>query len=130
MKRWSKKIVVISGNLQKYLYLMGSIFSEKHQYRWANDFLLGFDSVNWPIIYKNKYNCTLQTKLGSFRIRLNLRAIVCISQLFEFGLIENELRPFCKRVSKTVLHLFCTCVHVLKFWDEISFWLSRHFKCF
>ena len=31
---------------------MGGIFPEKHQRRWANDLLLDFDSISWPIIYK------------------------------------------------------------------------------
>ena len=55
---------------------MGEIFSEKHQRRWANDLLLDFDSINWPIIHKNNYYCTLETKLQSFKIKLNLRAKV------------------------------------------------------
>ena len=42
---------------------MGDIFQEKHQRRWANDLLLDFDSINWPIIYKNNYYCTSETKL-------------------------------------------------------------------
>ena len=108
---------------------MGDIFPEKHQRRRANDLLLDFDSINWPIIYKNNYYCTLETKLRSFQIKLNLRAIVCNSQLFGFGMIENDLCTICKKDSETVLHLFCTCTHVRKFWDDISSWLSHHFKC-
>ena len=64
-----------------YINLMGDIFPEKHQRRWTNDLLLDFDSMNWPIIYKNYYYCTLKTKLRSFQIELNLRAILCNSQL-------------------------------------------------
>ena len=108
---------------------MGDIFPEKHQHRRANDLLLDFDSINWPIIYRNNYYCTSETKLRSFQIRLNLRATVCSSQLFGFGLIENDRRTFCKNASKTILHLFCTCIHVRKFWNKISSWLSHHFKC-
>ena len=111
------------------IYFMGDIFPEKHQRRWANDLLLDFDSINWPIIYKNNYYCTLETKLLSFRIKLNLRAMVCNSQLFGFGLIEMICAYFAKKGSKTVLHLFCTCIHVQKFWNDISSWLSHHFKC-
>ena len=93
---------------------MGGIFPEKHQRRLANNLLLDFASINWPIIYKNNYNCMLETKLRSFQIRLNLRAIVCNSQLFGFDLIENDLYIFCKRYSETVLHLFSTCVSSAK----------------
>ena len=103
---------------------------------------LDFDSINWPIIYKSNYYCTLETKLQSFRKKLNLQAVVCNSQLFGFGLLENDLCTFCKKGSETilhlgaqrseflslVLHLLCTCIHVQKFWDNISSWLSHHFK--
>ena len=91
-----------------YLYLIGGIYPEKHQRRWANDLLFDFDFKNWPIIYKNNYYCSLETKLRSFQIKLNLRVIVSNSQLFGFGLIENDLCTFCKRASETVLRLFCT----------------------
>ena len=112
-----------------YLYLMGSIFQEKHQRRRTNDRLLDFDFLNWPIIYKNNYYCILKAKLRCFQIKLHLQAIVSNSQLFGFGLVENYLCTFCKRASEAVLHLFCTCVYVLKFWDYKSSWLSHHFMC-
>ena len=51
--------------------LMGDIFPEKHQRRWANDLLLDFDSIDWPIIYKNNYYCILETKLRSFQIKIS-----------------------------------------------------------
>ena len=79
---------------------MGGIFPEKHQCRRANDLLLNFDFINWPIIYKNNYYFTLKTKLRFFQVILNLRDIVCNSQLFEFGLIENDLCRVYKRVLK------------------------------
>ena len=77
----------------------------------------------------NNYYCTLEKKLRSFQIKLNLRSIVCNSQLFGFGLVENDQRTFCKRASETILHLFCTCTHVLKFLNDIISWLNHDFKC-
>ena len=113
-----------------YIYLMDCIFPEKQQRRWANDLLIDFDSINWRIIYKNYYYCTLEAKLRPFQIKLNLRAIVFKSQLFGFGLIENDLCIFCKKSSERVLHLLCTCVHmVIKLWEDKSSWVSHYFKC-
>ena len=43
--------------------------------------------------------------------------------------MENDLCAFCKKDSETVLHLFCSCIHVRKFWDDISSWMNHHFKC-
>ena len=42
---------------------MGVIFPEKHQRRWANNLLFDFDFINWPVIYKSNYYCSLETKL-------------------------------------------------------------------
>ena len=78
---------------------------------------------------KFAFYCISETKLRSFQIKLKLLAIIPNSQLFGFDLIENDLCTFCKRAFETVLHLFCFCVHVLKFWDNICSWLSHHFKC-
>ena len=72
---------------------------------------------------------TSETKLQSFQTKLKLLAIIPNSQLFGFDLIENDLCTFCKRAFDAALHLFCSCVHMLKFWDNIYSWLSHHFKC-
>ena len=47
---------------------MDDIFPKTRQRRWANNFLLDFDSINWLIIYKNNYCCTLEMKVRSFQI--------------------------------------------------------------
>ena len=112
-----------------YLCSIGGIFPVQHKRRLANELSLDFDSRKWPIVYGNNYFCALETKLRSFQIKLNFRALVCNSQLFGFGLIENDQRTFCKRASETVLHLFSTSVDVVKFWDDKISWLSHYFKC-
>ena len=66
--------------------------------------------------------------MRSFQIKVNVRAIVSNAQLLEFGLIENDLFVLRKRATDIVLHLFRSCMHVLKFWEDISSWLSHHFK--
>ena len=36
----------------------------------------------------------------------------------------------CAHFAKKVLKQFCICsLHIRKFWDDISSWLSHHFKC-
>ena len=82
---------------------MGDILPEKHQRRWANNLLLDFDSINWTIIYKNNYYCTLETKLRSFRIKLNLQAVVCNSQYLDLA----RLKIICVHFAKKLLKLFC-----------------------
>jgi len=49
------------------------------------------NSINWNIIYRNNYYCTLETKLLSFQIKLHLTAIVTNVQLHGFGLKDSNL---------------------------------------
>ena len=90
-----------------YTYLMGDIFPEKHQRRWANDLLLDFDSINWPIIYKNNHYSTLETKLRSFQIKLNLQAIV--QYVTRSYLDLARLKTICAHFAKKILKQFCIC---------------------
>ena len=119
------------GNPQKRVFVFNDCYIlQKIQYQGTKDLLINTDSINLPcIIYKNSYYCTLEAKLQSFRIELNFRAIISNAHLFGFGVIKNDVRVFCKRTTETVLQLFRTRIHVLKFWEDVSSWLSHHFKC-
>ena len=49
----------------------------KQQELWSKD--LNIQSVvDWDEIYKTNYLCTIETKLRSFRIKLNLRVVLPI----------------------------------------------------
>ena len=66
----------------------------KQQELWSKD--LNIQSVvDWDEIYKTNYLCTIETKLRFFQIKLNLRVVVTIIQLFGFGLIESQNCKFC-----------------------------------
>ena len=84
--------------------------------------------VDWDEVYKTNYLCTIETKLRSFQIKLNLRAVVTNIQLFGFGLIESQNCKFYNKAPETLLHLFCTCPVVVTYWENVSACISSFFK--
>ena len=91
----------------------------KQQELWSKD--LNIQSVvDLDEIYKTNYLCTIETKLRSFQIKLNLRVIVTNIQLFGFGLIKSQNCKFCYKAPETLLHLFCTCPVVVVYWENVS----------
>ena len=84
--------------------------------------------INWGRIYKTNYLCTIETKLRSFQIKLNLRMIVTNNQLFGFGLIESQNCKFSNKAPETLLHLFCTCPVVVIYWENVSACISSFLK--
>jgi len=111
-----------------YLLLTNSTFQEKQQLRWADEFSLNPNTINWTKIYITNYYCTLETKLRSFQIKVNLRVTVTNVQLHGFGMIENNFCCFCKTNPETMMHLFCDCYHVCQFWEDVTSWLCFYFK--
>ena len=99
----------------------------KQQEHWSKD--LNIQSVvDWDEIYKTNYLCTIETKLRSFQIKLNLRVVVTNIQLFGFGLIESQSCKFCNKTPETLLHLFCTCPVVVIYWENVSACISSFLK--
>ena len=83
---------------------------------------------DWDEIYKTNYLCTIETKLRSFQLKLNLRVIVANIQLFGFGSIESENCKFCNKAPQTLFHLFCTCPVIVIYWENVSACISSFLK--
>jgi len=80
---------------------------EKHQQRWALNLDLQINSAKWRMVYRNNYSCTLETKLRSFQLKLNHRAIVRNTQLNGFDLIiDSSTCGFCNLENETLMHCF------------------------
>ena len=94
---------------------------------WSKDLNVQF-VVDWNKIYKTNFSCTIETKLRSFQIKLNLRVVVTNIQLFGFGLIESQNCKFCNKAPETLLHLFCTCLVVVTYWENVSACISSFLK--
>ena len=99
-----------------YCYLFSKVDSPpfKRQSRSTNELNLPSDSVNWLDAYKSNYSATPETKLRSFQVKLNLRAIVTYIALHCFDIADSDKCSFCMTERETLLHLFCTCL--VLFW--------------
>ena len=96
----------------------------KQQNSWQRDLGVIIAANHWKAVYKINFLSTIESKLHSFQVKLNFRAIVTNKHLHGFGLIENGTCAFCKTETETLMHLFCTCTIVQCYWDDVNSWLS------
>ena len=78
----------------------------KQQLKWCKILQIPPQSIDWKKIYENNYFSTIETKLRSFQIKLNLRSLVMNVQLAGFGIIDSELCSFCLEKPETIMHFF------------------------
>jgi len=57
----------------QFLKNKAKILPSKQQHKWCEVLELSPVAVNWTKLYENNYFSTLETKLRSFQIRLNMR---------------------------------------------------------
>ena len=113
-----------------YDYLFSKIESlpRKQQTRWNEELNLSISTDDWSTIYKCNYDVTPETKLRSFQIKLNLRAVVTNIVLHGLEITTTDKCTFCDAEKETLLHLFCTCVKVASFWENVSSWIESKLK--
>jgi len=78
----------------------------KQQVRWTQDLILSADTVSWSDVYKYNYFVIPETKLKSFQIKLNLRAIVTNIALYGFEIKSTNKYTFCDLERETFVHFF------------------------
>ena len=96
----------------------------KQQLRWCDILQIPSDSIDWKKIYENNYFSSIETKLRSFQIKLNLQSLVMNVQLAGFGIIDSKLCSFCLEKPETIMHFFLECKFVECFWNNIKDWIS------
>ena len=79
-------------------------------------------------LFINNYYATNETKLRSFQVRLNLRSIVTIVQLYVLDIASDNLRTFCREEPETLIHLFRDCRIVGAFWNDVFDWIFARFR--
>jgi len=62
------------------------------------------NKVDWNKVYIMNYSATIETKLRSFQIKLNLRTIFTNIALCGFGLKISNNCAFCRLSSETLMH--------------------------
>ena len=96
------------SNKTAYTFLRekSKILPIKQQLKWCDILQISPESIDWKKVYENNYFSTIETKLKSFQIRLNLRSLVMNVQLAGFGIIDSELCSFCLQQLEMLMHFF------------------------
>ena len=113
-----------------YDYFFSKIESlpRKQQTRWNEELNLSISTDDWFTIYKCNYDVTPETKLRSFQVKLNLRAVVTNIVLHGLEITTIDKCTFRDAEKETLLPLFCTCVKVASFWENVSIWIESKLK--
>ena len=97
-----------------------------------NELLLSNNVKKWSEIFdnlssskfvryvKNIYTITNIPKLQSFQYHLLMNVVITNVHLKRFTIRDNDLCSFCNRESETRKHLFFSCEHTKKFWDQFQ----------
>ena len=96
----------------------------KQQSKWLTDLSLTESAISWKKRYTSCYYATNETKLRSFQVKLNMRAIVTNIVLHGFGIKDTEQCTFCNVHREILFHLFCSCSVVTVFWENVSSWIN------
>ena len=57
-----------------------------------------------------------------------MRAVVTNIVLHDLEITTTDKTTFCDAEKETLLHLFCTCVKVVSFWENVSSWIESKLK--
>ena len=101
----------------------------KQQLEWSESLQTSFNTMNRKKTYKNNSFSTIETKLRSLQIGLNLRSVVTNVQLAGVDIIDSEMFTLCLQHPETINHLFLDCKIVEKFWKDIEDWISAILRC-
>jgi len=104
-----------SKSCYNYLFSKLNLTPTKQKLRWNQDLNISLNSDDWLGICKSNYTATQETKLRSFQIKFNLRAIVTNVALHGFELVDTDKCIFCDNEPEPLLHLFCTCTKIVLF---------------
>ena len=77
---------------------------------------------------KNIYVITNAIKLRSFQYRLLVKGVVTNVHLEKWKVLDSNLCTFCGSNAETVIHLFCECVYITQFWEQLKKYLLSRFK--
>ena len=93
----------------------------KSQIKWNGIFET--ENLDWCQIYKIPAKSCGNTKLHWFQLRLLHIILATNDLLLKCGITQDSLCTFCRRVPKTIEHLFWYCNVVMEFWENIENWI-------
>nr|XP_054755365.1 uncharacterized protein LOC129261325 [Lytechinus pictus] len=95
--------------------------------KWSNDLNVDLSFlIQWQNRFLTTNWVTLDSKIRMFQYKFIHRRISTNEYLFKIGVKNSPLCNFCKTEPQTLIHLFCLCPIVSKFWTEVNTWLNFH----
>ena len=101
-------------------------YKQNYKDKWKSSLDLDIDDNDWNLINMNVTKITQDTTLRWLQYRIIHRCIGTNNMLFRFNMLSSNLCTFCNENPETILHLFCDCKHVEKFWKDLELWLFRN----
>ena len=111
-----------------YLFSKTESLPRKQQTRWNEELNLSVGIDDWSTVYKCNYDVTPETKLRSFQIKVNLRAVVTNIVLNGLEITTTDKCTFCDAEKETLLHLFLYLCKSCFFWENVCSWIKSKLK--
>ena len=87
----------------------------------------GFTKENIHDVYLLPFSVTKETKLIAFQYKIIHNILPCRSSLFQAGLVDDDICPFCKLEKQTLVHMLYNCSESLHFWEKFTQWWEEIF---
>ena len=78
-----------------------------------------YGNLPWKDIFVLPRLAAHDTKMRNFQYKILNNVLYLNKKLFQFGLVDSSLCPFCKRNEETIVHLFLECEITKTLWFEI-----------
>lgn len=78
------------------------------------------DDIDWGIVHKNNFMCSIETQLRAFYFKVFHKTICTNKFLNKIGRYDSPLCFFCNKVDETLDHLFCNCDNIISLWDQLQ----------
>ena len=103
------KPILITNNKQKHIYetIVRNSDIPISQTKWNSYFLNS--KINWHLINSYIFNCTKDSYIQWFQIRIIHRILATNSLLFKMKITDDKMCTFCKCHEETLVHLFWEC---------------------
>ncbi len=100
---------------------------EKIQSKWERILHVdtGAEEIDWSFIYMIPYQCTMETKLRYFQLKIIHRILPTNYLLRKYGITGSARCTFCNHYDETLEHLFYECHHSKTLWLQLAEWLRE-----
>lgn len=91
---------------------------------WFEKHFIDFTESKWKHLFKLTKTLTRDTKLVEFQFKILHRTLATDSYVSNFDKSVNKNCSKCN-VDNNIAHLFCDCIKVSRFWQNLKAWLNN-----